>query len=141
MPIDRITRLNALLQKEISLLVETFVRPEVPGALVTVTGVEIASTLRNANVFVSIYGAPGAKTHAMEVLNHKRYLIQENLNHKIILKYTPVLNFKLDETAERADRVMTILKELDLPDDGTPPTPPVPFKAGDPDPNKQPSDE
>ncbi len=123
MPVDRITRLNAQLQKELSLLCESLVRPAIPDALVTITGVEIASTLRSANVFVSIYGAPSARTRALEVLARKRPALQSALARKVILKYTPILNFKLDDTAERADRVMTILRELNLPDENPQPPP------------------
>ncbi len=116
MAVDRITRLNVLLQKEISLLVESLVRPIIPDALLTITGVEVASTLRTANVFVSIYGAQAAKERAMEALEKKRVPIQNALSRKVVLKYTPVLTFKLDDTAERADRVMSILKDLNLPE-------------------------
>lgn len=117
MAIDRITRLNAQMQKELGALVESLVRPEVPGALVTITGVEIASTLRSANVYVSVYGGgAGAHERVLEVLHKKRALIQSDMARKIVLKYTPVLNFKLDDTAERADRVMSILKELNIPE-------------------------
>ena len=129
MPVDRITRLNAQIQKELSILCESLVRPAIPDALVTITGVEIASTLRTANVFVSVYGGKGARERALEVLARKRAALQSALARKIILKYTPVLNFKLDETAARADRVMTILRELNLPDEPTPaatPEPPAP---------------
>ena len=125
MSTDRITRLNAQLQRELGLLCESHIRPAMPGVLITVTGVELASNLRNANVFVSVYGAPGDDRRALEFLKGKRQLLQAGLARQVIMKYTPVLNFKLDGTAARADRVMNILKELDLPDD-EPPTPPVP---------------
>ena len=119
MAVDRVTRLNAQLQKEISMIFEVLVRPAVTGALVTVTGVEIASNLRNANVFVSVYGSPAAKALVVDVLKRKRAAIQSAVSKKVVLKYTPVLNFKLDDTAERADRVMNILKDLDLPESGS----------------------
>ncbi|MBO7741136.1 MAG: 30S ribosome-binding factor RbfA [Victivallales bacterium] len=116
MAVDRVTKLNAQLQKEIGMIFEVLVRPEVPGALVTVTGVEIASNLRNANVFVSVYGSPAMKALTADVLKRKRVAIQNAASKKVVLKYTPVLNFKLDDTAERADRVMNILKDLDMQD-------------------------
>ena len=118
MAIDRLTRLNAQLQRELGTLCERHIRPFLPATLVTVTGVELASNLRNANVFVSVYG-PGKHVgpKALEVLNRRKSILQAELGKVVIMKYTPVLNFKLDETAERADRVMTILKELNLPDE------------------------
>ena len=122
---DRITRLNAQLQRELGRLCEDHIRPVLPGVLVTITGVELASNLRNANVFVSVYGPSGSEHRALELMRAQRHILQSELSRQVIMKYTPVLNFKLDGTAARADRVMNILKELDLPDD-EPPTPPIP---------------
>ena len=117
MSVNRIQRLNVLLQRELGEIFEVYIRPQVPGALVTVTGVEVAPNLRNANVFVSVYGAKGAPAKAMEALQRKRHLIQADVARRVIMKYTPVLNFKLDDTAERADRVEKILQELNLPEE------------------------
>ena len=114
---DRITRLNSLLQRELGLLFESHIRPALPGALITVTGVELASNLRNANVFVSVYGAAGSGQRVLELLKSRRHLLQAGIARQVVMKYTPVLNFKLDDTAARADRVMNILKELNLPDE------------------------
>ena len=104
---------------------ENHIRPAMPGVLITVTGVELASNLRNANVFVSVYGPAGCEQRVLELMRTQRHILQSELSRQVIMKYTPVLNFKLDGTAARADRVMNILKELDLPDD-EPPTPPIP---------------
>ena len=40
--------------------------------------------------------------------------IQHDLSRKVILKYTPRLHFKLDQTAAKADRVMSILDTLQV---------------------------
>ena len=125
MATDRITRLNAQLQRELGLLCENHIRPAMPGVLITVTGVELASNLRNANVFVSVYGPAGCEQRVLELMRAQRHILQSELSRQVIMKYTPVLNFKLDGTAARADRVMNILKELNLPDE-TPETPPAP---------------
>lgn len=113
MGVERTTRLNALLQRELGQLIEQVCRNEGVTALVTVTGVEIASNLRNANVFISVYGKSVRSEAVMELLRRYRGELQHQLAGRVIMKYTPVLNFKLDTTAERADRVMAILNELD----------------------------
>lgn len=118
---DRLTRVNELLQRELGNVFTMVISPAVP-YLVTVTGVKTAIDLRDATVFVSIYGAKCPKGKALEFIEKKRALIQSELAHRVILKYTPRLHFKLDETAENADRVMTILQELDL-DNATPAKP------------------
>ena len=118
---DRLTRVNELLLRELGNVFTVVVSPAVP-CLVTVTGVKTAVDLRDATVYVSIYGCKGPKTKVLELLEKKRALIQSELAHRIILRYTPRLHFKLDETAENAGRVMRILQELNL-DEGSPEMP------------------
>lgn len=113
MAVPRSTRLNALLQRELGSLLESLVIPGL-NALVTVTGVKIADNLRDATVYVSIYGSPAEQRHVMEQLEKKRVLLQNALSSKVIMKYTPILHFRQDNTAEQADRVMNILKELNV---------------------------
>ena len=117
MSVDRITRLNALLQRELGQLVVTYVAPEMPGVLITITGVQVASNLRTATVFFSVYGtdAEDQSEKALALLLKKRAQLQSALATKVLMKYTPVLRFKYDATPARADRVMEILSELQLP--------------------------
>ncbi|NMA19821.1 MAG: 30S ribosome-binding factor RbfA [Lentisphaerae bacterium] len=116
MSVDRITRLNALLQRELGQLVVTYVAPEMPGVLITITGVRVASNLRSATVFFSVYGtdAEDQSEKVLALLQKKRALLQSAIATKVLMKYTPVLRFKYDATPARADRVMEILAELQL---------------------------
>ena len=116
MPNDRLLRVNELLLRELGNVFTRFVSPAVP-VLVTVTGVKTAIDLRDATVFVSVYGKAMPKQEVMSLLERRRALLQAELAKKVVLKYTPRLHFKLDETAEKADRVMHILNELDLEED------------------------
>ena len=43
--------------------------------------------------------------------------MQQELAHRVILKYTPKLRFREDQTAEQADRVLTLLDGLQIPDE------------------------
>ncbi|MGN0866091.1 MAG: ribosome-binding factor A [Oligosphaeraceae bacterium] len=122
---DRIARLNCQILRELGLLGEVILRPHISDALVTFTGVELASNLRTATVYFSVYGGAAAKVRAGELLKRKRVALQEGIARKVPMKYTPVLHFRLDETAERADRVLSILNELNLPQgEDAPPSPP-----------------
>ena len=114
---DRLLRVNELLLRELGNVFTRVISPAVP-VLVTVTGVKAAIDLRDATVFVSVYGKAMPKADVMALLERRRALIQAELAKKVILKYTPRLHFKLDETAENADKVMHILNELNL--DGEP---------------------
>ena len=127
MSTDRITKLNGQLQRKLAEVFEMLVCPETH-TLVTVTGVETAVNLRDATVYVSVYGDDAAGQRILQLINKRRTMIQSALSTKIILKYTPVLHFKLDKTAAKADRVMQIINDLGF--DNTPDA-----SAGKPDPN------
>ena len=131
---DRITRVNELLFRELGCVLTVELGQELP-YMVTVTGVECSPNLRDATVYVSIYGPQKNREKiirdALKLLEKRRAAIQAAVARKVILKYTPVLHFRNDDTAERADRVESILRELNL-EDGNPTAPkpdlPVPGK-------------
>ena len=110
---DRILRVNELLQRELGNVFISVVSSSMPKALVTVTRVKTAIDLRDATVFVSVYGKDIDKDAVLAFLERNRALIQSELAHKIILKYTPKLHFRIDESAEQADKVFSIIRELD----------------------------
>ena len=121
---DRLLRVNELLQRELGNVFISVVSSAMPNALVTVTHVKASIDLRDATVFVSIYGKNVDKESVLAFLERNRALIQSELAHRIILKYTPRLHFKLDESAEHADKVFSIIKELDAEEGGSSAEPP-----------------
>jgi ribosome-binding factor A len=116
----RMVRVDEALRRELGVLCEKLVAPRLQ-ALVTITKVECAPDLREATVFVSVLGDQEARSQALRVMLGVRRELQQELGRRVILKYTPKLRFREDRTAEQADRVLTILNELHLPDE--PPAP------------------
>jgi len=125
---DRITRVNELLFRELGSVLTVELGQELP-YMVTVTGVECSPNLRDAIVYVSVFGNQEKRgkmiRDALKLLERRRAAIQAAVARKVILKYTPVLHFRNDDTAEKADRVEAILRDLNL-GDGNPDTPPEP---------------
>ena len=74
---------------------------------------EITEELKDATVYVSVYGSPEVQESVMALLQKKRALLQSEIAHHVIMRYTPRLKFVLDHTAEKAARVMEIISELD----------------------------
>jgi len=54
--VDRLLRVNELVKRELAGLLERYPVPELSGVLVSVTEVSCSVDLRNAAVFVSVYG-------------------------------------------------------------------------------------
>jgi ribosome-binding factor A len=115
---DRITRVNELLKRERSLVVERKISVDVT-ALVTVTEVQTSGDLLHAKAFISVYGSEEQKAQVMRLLLGRRKEIQQLMMKHVTLKFTPVLEFKLDDRYGQADKVLRLLDELDIDDTAT----------------------
>ena len=86
--------------------------------LVTVQDVDITPDLQHANVSVSVLGGGEEAANAvLAQLHEHRKDLQYKLSRRVILKFTPLLHFKLDVAQERGSRVIDILSNLDIPED------------------------
>ncbi|MDO9355042.1 MAG: 30S ribosome-binding factor RbfA [Solirubrobacteraceae bacterium] len=91
-----------------------------PGiGFVTFTSVETSGDLRHAKVFVSVLGDADEQQESLNALNRAKRLLQSSLSHDLRLKYTPVLEFYLDDSARRAVRLEALLTEPEPDEDGT----------------------
>ena len=78
---------------------------------VTVTDVEVADDLRNAKVFVSIYG--GDKNSTLKGLESASAFIRTELGKRMRLKFLPEIIFRFDATAERGAHIMELLHDIE----------------------------
>lgn len=111
--IDRLTRVNVLLKQE---LAENITRHLIAasGMLVSVTEVKTSVDLRNATVYISIFGGNASdKEHVMLELDRLRVEFQRSIAGKLGFKHTPVLYFKRDTRQEKGDRVLELLNEAE----------------------------
>jgi len=81
--------------------------------LVTIQDVDITPDLKHAHVFVSVIGDQDEARAAMAKLHDHRVELQHALSRRVILKYTPQLHFKLDESIVRGSRIIDIMLELE----------------------------
>lgn len=112
--VDRLTRVNELIKREIADIIEKRLLLTVGGALVSVTEVKTSVDLKNATVFISIFGAKNInKNGILNEIVQQRIEIQRLIGKNLKFKHTPVLNFKLDERLEEGDRVLQLLNEME----------------------------
>ena len=122
MKIDRLTRVNELLRREIGVaLYRLFDRSTFDLAAITVTHVIATPDLRTARVLVSIRSHEKDRQSMLARLQHMHGAIQHEIAENIILKYTPKLHFDLDDSIESGDHILEILSKLpSTPEEETP---------------------
>ncbi len=84
---------------------------------VTVTGVDVSDDLRNAKVFVSIYG--GSKEDTLKGLDSASAFIRSELGRRMRLRLVPEILFRFDETVERGAHLMDILRDIKKEEKGS----------------------
>ena len=109
--VDRLTRVNELLKRELARLIE-----EMPGRpasmLASVTQVNASVDLRQATVYVSIFGGDApARRRFFGELEAERTAFQRELGRTLGFKHTPVLTFRDDRRQAQGDRVLEIIAE------------------------------
>jgi ribosome-binding factor A len=114
----RLDRVNELLKHEIGEIIRRDFNIADTG-LVSVNAVETAGDLRSAKVFISVLGKADQQKLAHQRLNENRIRIQGEVGRAIVLKYTPTLTFILDDTIEKANRVLKILDDIERADSGS----------------------
>lgn len=114
MGIPRLVRVNELLKREIAEdLYRNYAGSDFDAAAITVTRVECASDLRDANVFISIFGHEDERDRMINHLNRHRQEIIRMMIKRVKLKYTPRLHFILDESLEGGDNILSLLADME----------------------------
>lgn len=112
MPSVRQERVRELLKREIGEAIRReFDVTEV--GLINVNDIDLAGDLKSAAVFVSIFGNADQQKRGLTRLNEHRIRIQSTVARAIVLKFTPVLRFVMDDSVVRGNRVMQIIEELE----------------------------
>ena len=110
--VDRLTRVNELIKREIANYLEKFPLATAENMLVSITEVNSSVDLRNATVSVSIFGGKeNRRADVFKELNSKRMDMQRVLARNLAFKHTPVLAFKPDRRLEMGDRVLAVLND------------------------------
>lgn len=120
MPSLRIQRVGELLKRELG----EILRQELPvseAGLISVNEVEVAGDLQSAKVYVSALGNADQQKVAIRLLTESRKQIQARIGRELVLKYTPVLTFVMDNSIEKGNRVLQIIEEIEQQDSGSDP--------------------
>lgn len=112
MPSLRLQRVRELLKREIGEAIRREFEVSEAG-LITVNDVDVTGDLHSAVVYISIFGNADQQKRGMNLLTHHRKRIQGLVGRAVVLKYTPTLKFKIDDSIVRGNKVLQIIDELD----------------------------
>lgn len=114
MPSRRIERINHLLRQEIADLLRREVKDQtLSTALISITDVDTSPDLRSAKVYFSVYGDEDVIKEAQTHLQRASGFLHYNLKERLDLRYTPHLEFVLDRSLARADRIMRLMRTIE----------------------------
>ena len=106
----RITRVNELLQREISEQLRRRYRSD--ATRITISSVETSADLRNASIYYSVLGEQSdietARSFFLKVGKQLRQLVSQ----RIILKYFPQFEFIYDPSLERGAHLLDVIDQL-----------------------------
>ena len=116
----RIERLNSLLRQEISDIIQRQVKDPRLGVFVSVTAVDVSSDLKFAKVFISCMGSENEKKDTLKALASAAGFIRHELGNRMQARRIPELSLRLDDTIEKADRVLRLIDQISEEEDTEP---------------------
>ncbi|GMQ93877.1 MAG: ribosome-binding factor A [Acidimicrobiia bacterium] len=107
----RMRKVNELVREVVADAVQDLKDPRI--GFLTITGVETSPDLRYAVVYYSVLGSEEDKTGTAAALQSAKARIQGALGRETRMRYTPVLDFKVDPSIDEGIRINQILAGLD----------------------------
>ena len=111
MPSQRQIRFGELIRSIIS---ESFIRKDlydsnIDVSTMTVSFVKMSKDLRVASVYVTFLGGKN-KDEMLKSLNNHKYIFQQSISRaKLKSKYTPKINFYIDNSFDEAENIENLL--------------------------------
>jgi ribosome-binding factor A len=109
---QRAIRVAQSIKRELADMIRKDMKDPRIAGIVSITEVEMTGDLRNARVFVSIFGSDEQRDGTMTALNEKVGQIRGELCRRLGLRFAPEMTLKLDDSLERGSRVTDILGKI-----------------------------
>lgn len=107
--------------------IQEFIKQEVSGILlrelkdprlgfVTVTDAKITGDLREATVYVSLFGSDEEKENTLKALKHAAGYIRTEVGRRLGIRYSPAIEFKEDTSLDYGMKIDKILRGIEKKD-------------------------
>lgn len=113
---NRIGRINEEIQKELAAKIRNLKDPRVQDTMISITHVETTPDLRYAKVYVSFLQEERAK-EALKGLKSAAGYLRRELGQALQLRYTPELQWTLDDSIVYGAKMMKLINSLEVKKD------------------------
>ena len=113
---NRIGRINEEIQKELASKIRNLKDPRVQGTMISITRVETTPDLRYAKVCVSFLQEDKA-ADALKGLKSASGYLRRELGSALNLRYTPELQWELDDSITYGARMLGLINSLGVKHD------------------------
>ena len=83
---------------------------EVREAIITVTEVRVSPDLKYATAYIMTLNGKNLGL-VLEMLNQEAWIFKKQIGAKLQLRYTPEVNFRVDDTFTEVDRIEKLLRD------------------------------
>lgn len=120
MPSRRLEQLGDQIRDELSDLMRRELRDPGLTGIVSITEVELTADLKYARAFVSALGGEEERQNAVAALTRAAGFLRRELGKRLHIRHIPELLFLPDESLERGDRILGLIREIGRERDAAP---------------------
>lgn len=107
----RVRKIQEFIKQEVgSMLLRDLKDPRL--GFITVTGVKLTNDLREATIYVSLFGKPEEKAASLDALNQAKGFIRRELGQRLKIYYTPAIAFEEDTSLDYGMHIDGLLKKI-----------------------------
>ena len=114
----RIERVNNLIRREVSQLIQQELRDPRLDSFIAVTEVSTSPDLKFAKIFVSSMSGKQEEEKILSVLSTASGFLRSELAKRVRMRYIPELSFHWDDSIEHGDHILRLIDELHKEEDG-----------------------
>lgn len=107
----RVRKLQEFIKQEVSsMLMRGLKDPRI--SFVTVTDVEVTGDLRQATIYVSLFGKDEEKKASLQALRHAAGHVRSELGKVLRLRYIPEISFDADTSLDYSMHIESLLHDI-----------------------------
>ncbi|MCI1822012.1 MAG: 30S ribosome-binding factor RbfA [Megasphaera sp.] len=111
----RVRKIQEFIKQEVSnILLKELKDPRI--GFVTVTDAKITGDLREATVYVSLFGDEKQKKDTLTALKSANGYIRSEVGKRLKIRYSPEIQFKEDQSLDYGIKIDKILKDIEKKD-------------------------